>query len=169
MAHFPNYNFREFSKFDIFGIKIFFLIWKIIKIPKISKFWNFFPIWYSALFAIFSIFISFFDISFIFYYSDSRKFVHSAFARSLIFKFEISAILQFYCSKFWPSPKYWIIITVYCNSVISSKPLCYISLFSQGLFFSYLIFLNLIILIIFLTRENAKIAKNNKIQQRNEK
>ena len=77
---------------------------KIKKIPRISKFWNCSSIWYSALFGILSIFILPFDINFILYYSDSRKFGRSKFARSLIFKFEIAAILQFYCSKFWPSP-----------------------------------------------------------------
>ena len=33
----------------------------------------------------------------------TRKFGRSAFERSLIFKFELSAILKFYCSKFKPS------------------------------------------------------------------
>ena len=70
-----------------------FLIWKIIKIPKINKFWNCSSIRYAALFAIsFSIVLT------------PRKFGRSTFARSLIFKFEISAILKFYRSKFWPSP-----------------------------------------------------------------
>ena len=57
-------------------------------------------IFFSAPFAIFSIFILPFDINVIFYCGDTRKFGHSTFARSLIFKFEISAILKFYCSKF---------------------------------------------------------------------
>ena len=84
MANYPNYNFWEFSKLDIFGIYIFFLIWKIIRIPKFQnmKFQNF-----------------------MFYCSDSRKFGRSIFASSFIFKFEISVILKFYCSKFWPSPE----------------------------------------------------------------
>ena len=38
------------------------------------------------------------------YCSDFRKFGDSTFAHSLNFKFEISAILKFYCSKYWPSP-----------------------------------------------------------------
>ena len=104
MANFPNYKFREFSKLHIFGILIFFLIWKIIKIPKMIKFWNCSSIRYSAPFAILSIFLLPFDINFIFYRGDPRKFGHSTFARSLIFKFGISAILKFYCSTFWPSP-----------------------------------------------------------------
>ena len=77
-----------------------------MKITKISKFWNFSSIRYFAPFAIWPIFILIFDINFIFYYSDSRKFGRSTFERSLIFKFEISAILKFYSSKFWPSPEY---------------------------------------------------------------
>ena len=104
MANFPNYKFWEFSKLDIFGIQIFFLIWKIIKIPKIGEFRNCSSIWYFALFAILSIFILPFDINFIFYCGDTRKFGHSTFARSLIFQFEIPAVLKFYCPKFWPSP-----------------------------------------------------------------
>ena len=51
-----------------------------------------------------SIFILLLDINFIFYYSDSRKLGRSTFARSLIFNVEISVILKFYCSEFWPSP-----------------------------------------------------------------
>ena len=100
VANCPNYKFWEFSKLDTFGILIFFLVWKIIKIPKFSNFWNCSCIRYSAPFAILSIFILPFDINFIFYCGDTRKFGHSTFARSLIFKFEISAILKFYCSKF---------------------------------------------------------------------
>ena len=100
MAKFPNYKFREFSELDICGIKIFFVIWKIIKMPKIIKFYNCSSIRYFAPFAILPIFILPFDINFIFYYSDSCKFGRSTFERSLIFKFEISAILEFYCSKF---------------------------------------------------------------------
>ena len=34
----------------------------------------------------------------------TRKVVHSTFERSLIFKFEMLAILKFDCSKFYPSP-----------------------------------------------------------------
>ena len=34
MANLPDYEFWEFSKLNIFGIKIFFLIWKIVKILK---------------------------------------------------------------------------------------------------------------------------------------
>ena len=75
MANFPNYKFYEFFKLDTFWILIFFLICKIIKIPKIRKFWNSSSIRYSAPFAIL-----------------------------LIFKFQISAILKFHCSKIWPSP-----------------------------------------------------------------
>ena len=75
-----------------------------MKIPKISKFWNCSSIRYSAPFAISPIFKLPFDISFIFDCSNSRQFGRSTFARSLIFKFEISAILKIYCSKFWPSP-----------------------------------------------------------------
>ena len=45
---------------------------------------------YSAPFAILLTFILHFHINFIFYCSDSRKFSRSTFARSLIFKFEIS-------------------------------------------------------------------------------
>ena len=60
---------------------------------------------YSAPFEILSIFMLPFDIKFIFYCGDTRKFGRSTFARSLIFKFEISAILKFYCSKFRPSPE----------------------------------------------------------------
>ena len=40
---------------------------------------------------------------FIFLIFISRKFGLSTFKRSLIFKFETSAILKFYCSKFEPS------------------------------------------------------------------
>ena len=40
----------------------------------------------------------------------TRKFGRSTFARSLIFKFEISAILKFYCSKFLPSPQYYVVV-----------------------------------------------------------
>ena len=71
-----------------------FLIWKIIKILKISKFWNCSSIRYSAPIAILPIFILPFDINFIFYCSDTRKFGRSTFERSLIYKFEISAILK---------------------------------------------------------------------------
>ena len=106
VANFPNYKFWEFSKLDTFGIWIFFLVWKIIRIPKFSNFWNCSSTRYSAPFAIFSIFLLPFDINFIFYCGDPRKFDHSTFARSLIFKFEISTILKFYCSKFWPSPNF---------------------------------------------------------------
>ena len=60
---------------------------KIIKISKISKFWNCSSIRYSAPFAILPILISPFDINFISYYSDFRKFGRSKFSRSLIFKF----------------------------------------------------------------------------------
>ena len=81
-----------------------YLIWKIIKISKISKFWNCSSILYSAPFAILIILILHFNINLIFYYSHSRKFSRSTFARSLIFKFEISVILKFYSSKYWPSP-----------------------------------------------------------------
>ena len=109
MANFANLKFWEFSKLDTFGIEIFLLIRKIIKIPKISKFWNYSSIRYSARFAILLIFILPFNINFIIYCSDSRKFGRSTFARSLIFKFKISAILRFYCSKFWPSPL-WILL-----------------------------------------------------------
>ena len=35
--------------------------------------------------------------------TPTRKFGHCTFKRSLIFKFEMSAILKFYCSKFQPS------------------------------------------------------------------
>ena len=52
------------------------------------------------------IFILPLNINFIFYCSDSGKFGCSTFARSLIFKFEISAILKFYCSTFWPSSEF---------------------------------------------------------------
>ena len=41
---------------------------------------------------------------FIFYCTYSLKFGRSTFERSLIFKFEMLIILQFDCSKFWPSP-----------------------------------------------------------------
>ena len=47
-----------------------------------------------------------FDLNFIFYCSDSRKFGRYKLGLSLIFKFEISAILIFYCSKFWPSSEF---------------------------------------------------------------
>ena len=87
-----------------------FSIWKVMKILKISKFWNCSSIRYSAPFTILPIFILPFDINFIFYCNDSRKFGPSTFALSLIFKFEISAILKFYSSKFWPSPKIFISI-----------------------------------------------------------
>ena len=43
----------------------------------------------------------------------TRKFGRSTFARSLIFKFEIWAILKFYCSKFLPSPKIFILFLIY--------------------------------------------------------
>ena len=43
-----------------------------------------------------------FDMNFIFYCSESLKFSRSTFARSIIFKFEISAILKIYFSEFWP-------------------------------------------------------------------
>ena len=79
-------------------------MWKIIKILNIRNFWNHLSIRYSVPFAILPIFILPVDINFIFYSSDSRKSGRSTFARSLIFKFEISAILKFYCSKFWTSP-----------------------------------------------------------------
>ena len=72
-----------------------------MKILKISKFWNCSLFRYSAPFASLSIFILPFHIYFISYCGDTRKFGHSTFARSLIFKFEISAILKFCCSKFW--------------------------------------------------------------------
>ena len=42
---------------------------------------------------------------FIFYSSYSRKFGRSTFELSLIFKFQILAILRFDCSKFQPSPR----------------------------------------------------------------
>ena len=48
----------------------------------------------------------FININLIFYSTDSRKFGRSAFERSLIFKFETSAILKFYCSNFWPAPTF---------------------------------------------------------------
>ena len=38
--------------------------------------------------------------TFIFYFSDSRKFIRSKFKSSLIFKLETSAILKFYGLKF---------------------------------------------------------------------
>ena len=76
------------------------------QIPKNSKFWNYSFLWYFVAFAIFPSFILSFDINFIFYCSDSRKFGRSIFSRSLIFKFEISASLKIYCSKFRPSPKF---------------------------------------------------------------
>ena len=72
MTNFLNYEFWEFPKFDIFGIKFFFLICPIIKIPKISKFWNCLSIRYSAPFAILPIFILPFEINFTFYCSDSK-------------------------------------------------------------------------------------------------
>ena len=94
-GNFLNYTFLELH---------FFLIWKIIKLPEIKKFWNCSPIRYSARFAILPIVILPFDINSIFYSSDSSKFDRSIFARLLIFKFEISAILKIYCSKFWAWP-----------------------------------------------------------------
>ena len=100
MAYFPNYKIWKFSQLHIVGIQGFFVIWKVIKIPNISKFWNCSSIRYFAPFAIWPIFILPFDINFIFYYSDSREFSLSTIECSLIFKFEISAILKFYCSKF---------------------------------------------------------------------
>ena len=104
MDNFPNCKFWKFYKLDIFETWIFFLIWKITKISKISKFLNFPFIRYSASFKIFPIFILPYNINFISYCSDSRKFGSSTSARSLIFKFEISVILKFYYSKFRPSP-----------------------------------------------------------------
>ena len=71
---------------------------------RLSKFQNFkfcncSSIRYSEPFAISSNFILSFDINFNFYCFDARKFGHSTFARSLIFKFEISAILKFYITR----------------------------------------------------------------------
>ena len=73
----------EYHTFRYFDIRNF----------EIPKYWSFY--------------ISSFQIltpTLIFYYSDFRKFGRFTFARSLIFEFEISAILKFYCSKFRPSP-----------------------------------------------------------------
>ena len=54
----------------------------------------------------------------------TRKFGRSTFARSLIFKFEISAILKFYCSKFWPSSIPWLSWSILKNlSTILNSPL----------------------------------------------
>ena len=51
---------------------------------------------YFALYICFLVYISF-------SVSNSHKFGRSTFARSLILKFEMSVVLKFYCSIFWPS------------------------------------------------------------------
>ena len=81
-----------------------------MQILKMTKFWDCSSIRYFASPVILPILIfSLFDINefqrfifsiFIFYCSDSRMFGRSTFESSLIFKFEISVILKFYCSKF---------------------------------------------------------------------
>ena len=84
--------------------KFSFLFGKWSKFQKLKNFGTFCPFGIPAPFAIMPILILPVDINFLFYCSDSHKFSCSKFARSLIFKLEISAILKFYCSKFWPSP-----------------------------------------------------------------
>ena len=91
---------------------------EIFGIVKINKFLDFFQfakknleilqlsiLWMTALLAILPILIFFHcQLSqFLFSILVTRKFRHSTSERSLICKFETSAILKFYCLKFWPS------------------------------------------------------------------
>ena len=66
-------------------------------IPKYSQFCRFSYLPFDINEFIFSIFI--------FYIVVTRKFGGSAFERSLIFKFEMLAMLKFDCSKFNPPPE----------------------------------------------------------------
>ena len=106
-------NFQNFTTWKINKLRIFTTC-ETIKIPKTSKIWNYLSIRYFAPFGILPVVIN--DINefwqfifsiFIFYSSNSRRFCRFKFERSLIFQFEISTILKFYCSKFQPSPKIW--------------------------------------------------------------
>ena len=75
---------QKFSNFEIFHP---------FGVPHYSQFWQFsyFPIDINQL------------SQFLFSILVTHKFGHSTSERSLIFKFETSAFLKFYCLKFWPS------------------------------------------------------------------
>ena len=125
-AYFPNWTFFQFSKLKINEIFLIgklkdfqnFIVWEINKfseffqcgkLSKFQKLTNFgivspFNIRHHSQFCLFSYlsldmnwYRRFIFTIVIFYFSDSHKFGLSTFERSLIFKFEMSGILEFYC------------------------------------------------------------------------
>ena len=118
--NFPNWTFFEFSKLNIFGTS---LNGKFVNFPsrKLLNVYNFSNLKNQNLakklinFAIarppdILIYSQFYQFSylpinvtkfsqFLFPISVTLKFGHSAFERSLVFKFRTSAILKFYCLK----------------------------------------------------------------------
>ena len=101
--NFPNLTFSTLEIFGIVKINKFLDFFQFVK-PKFSNFKivHRFNVPHYSIFCQFSYFpIDINQLSqFLYFILVTRKFSHFTSKRSLIFKFETSAILKFYCLKF---------------------------------------------------------------------